>query len=739
MSCPQRVRGSWLLSTLAVASSATLAGAATFTVINTNASGAGSLEQAITSANASPDTDTIEFAIPGGGVPTIVDSLPAITQPVVIDGTTQSGGFVELQNGGGTALNITGSGSTVRGMVLNSSATGIGLGPAAGGNTITGCRIGTDPTGTMVLANQAGVFVQGPSGGGNTISNNLVSGNSPNGINIQGNNTVVTGNVIGLDVTQTQPLGGGTGVLINNGSNNRVGGTAAGEGNVIAGLPGNGVSVTNATAQGNVIQGNRIGTNAANAAGLGNGTGVSVAAVTGAGNVVGGAAAGAGNLIVASASNGVAVLNSANLTIQGNTIGTAALPNVANGIDMAGADSNLLQGNVIAGNGQAGINVRSGADGNTIRGNEISGNGGAGIGVSGGQMDRFTENAIHDNGGLGIDLGVIGVAVNDPLDVDVASGHNDGQNYPVLSTASASAVPWTLNSLATTSFTVEFFASPACDASGNGEGGTFLGATQVMTDAMGDAADTFPLPPEAAGQVITATATAPDGDTSEFSACTGPVPGSTTTTSLQPTTTSTSTTSTTTTSTSTTAPTTSTVSSTTSSSAPTTFTTVTTSTTAPVSTSTTSTSSSVTSSSTSSTTTASSSTTSTTLGDGCASEPLGPTFRSLNCRLAAVLAQVTAASDLGALQPRLQRLLEKAKERKEQAESACLEVDPRSTKKRLKQAIRKLIEVERTLRTRRARKTIPDALREALLAVADGLRLDLRTLRGAVRCPDDAA
>jgi parallel beta-helix repeat protein len=603
MLVPRRRRRVRLLSTLALVSCWTVAGAATLTVVNTNASGAGSLAQAITSANADTALDTIEFAIPGGGVPTIVASLPAVTQPVLIDGTTQGAGFVEIQNGGGVALSITGSGSTVRGLVLNSSGTGISLGAAAAGNTITGCRIGTDPTGTVAVANQVGVFVQSTAGT-NTIVSNLISGNTPTGISIVGDDAVIVGNVIGLDVTQTVALGGSTGVLINAGDDNRVGGTGSGEGNVIAGLGGNRISVQGAAAR-NVIQGNRIGTNAANAAGLGTNVGVSFSSVTGADNALGGADVGAGNLIVAASGSGVSALNSSRLTIRGNTIGTAALPNGANGVDMANADGSLLADNLIGPNGQAGITFRSGADGNTVRGNEITGNGGGGITVSGGQMDRFTENAIHDNTGLGIDLGAIGVAVNDALDADVAPGHNDAQNYPVLSMVDASGVTGTLNSLADTTFTVEFFASPTCDASGNGEGATFLGAVQVMTDASGDADLAFPLPPEAAGLVITATATAPDGDTSEFSACTGAVPATTTTTAQ--TTTTAGATTTTSTTTTTAAPTT-TAPSTTS----TTTSTTTTSTTGTTSSSTSSTaaSSSTTSSSTSSTTTTASTTTS---------------------------------------------------------------------------------------------------------------------------------
>jgi parallel beta-helix repeat protein len=736
MHCPVLLHHIALCALLAVVSTAAFVRAATFSVTNANPSGAGSLAQAITSANVDSTPDMIEFDIAGGGVPTIVASLPAITQPVTIDGTTQTAGFVEVQNGGATALTINGSGSTVMGMVFNSSITGVAFGAAAGGNTITGCRIGTDPTGTAAAANQTGVFVQGPSGGDNAITNNLISGNTQSGINIQGADTVVTGNIIGLDVTGMAKIGGGTGIIINSASGTRVGGTQAGEGNVIAGI-GTGISLQNATVQGTLIQGNRIGTNAANATGLGPSTGIGVASVTGVGNVIGGAQAGAGNLIVAGSSLGMSVVNSSGVTIQGNTIGTAALPNTSHGIDMVGADGNTIEDNTISGNGGAGLNFRSGADDNTIRGNTITGNGGIGIAVSGGQRDRFTENGIHANGSLGIDLGVNGVDVNDPLDADVAPGHNDKQNYPELSPPSSTQVMGTLHSTPSTMFTVEIFGSPSCDASGNGEGETFLGAVDVMTDAAGDADVTLGLPPAAAGKVLTATATAPNGNTSELSACTGPVPGGSTT-STTPTTSTSTTSSSTSTSTSTVATTTappSTLATTTT--LPTSSTTS--STTSTSTTSTASTSSSTSSSSSAPvTTTTRASTTSTTLGDPCVAEPVGPAFRSINCRLAAALAQVSTASDLGSYQDKLRRLLERAKAKKEEAEGLCLEPDLRHAKKRIQQSGRWADKVGRTLRTVRARKTLPPARRTDLLAVADGIRADLRTLGGRVRCPDDA-
>jgi len=76
-----------------VAMSGFWSSAATFTVTNSNASGIGSLRQAILNANATVGANTISFNIPGPGVQTIrpTNELPWITNTMVIDGYTQPG------------------------------------------------------------------------------------------------------------------------------------------------------------------------------------------------------------------------------------------------------------------------------------------------------------------------------------------------------------------------------------------------------------------------------------------------------------------------------------------------------------------------------------------------------------------------------------------------------------------------------------------------------------------------
>ena len=80
-------------------------------------------------------------------------------------------------------------------------------------------------------------------------------------------------------------------------------------------------------------------------------------------------------------------------------------------------------------------------------------------------------------------------------------------------------------------YRIEVFASPTCDSiGGNGEGETLLGSTSVLVDGTGSAAWRVDVSGALNdGDAVTATATAPDGSTSEFSPCvTAGLGGSTT-------------------------------------------------------------------------------------------------------------------------------------------------------------------------------------------------------------------
>ncbi|HXG11885.1 MAG TPA: Calx-beta domain-containing protein, partial [Gemmataceae bacterium] len=200
-------------------------------------------------------------------------------------------------------------------------------------------------------------------------------------------------------------------------------------------------------------------------------------------------------------------INGNNNTIEGCLIGTniagaSGLGNVGAGITINGSNNTIggtqpSQGNTIAFNGGAGVAVNSGT-GNAIRG-----------------------NAIHSNGGLGIDLGPAGVAANDPGDPD--TGANNLQNYPVLTRAfnqdGSTFINLTFNSTPNQTFNIDFYTSPSRDPSGFGEGATPIGSLPVSTNANGDGLlSGVQFTPELpAGIYITATATDAGNNTSEFS------------------------------------------------------------------------------------------------------------------------------------------------------------------------------------------------------------------------------
>jgi len=184
---------------------------------------------------------------------------------------------------------------------------------------------------------------------------------------------------------------------------------------------------------------------------------------------------------------------------------------------------------VSAGNTGAGVSLITGNANNNILQNTIAYNTTDGVVLMAvvGTGNAILTNSIHSNGQLGIDLvgGVEdanGVTANDPLDADASP--NALQNFPVLTSAvttgSSTTVTGFLISAATTPFTIELFANAACDPSGFGEGQTPVSSLAVSTNSNGNRTFTATVTPAVpAGQVLTATATDPANNTSEFSQC----------------------------------------------------------------------------------------------------------------------------------------------------------------------------------------------------------------------------
>jgi hypothetical protein len=531
----------------------------TFTVTTTADSGAGSLRQAILDANANAGNDTIDFNIPGDGVQTIkpATALPDITDTVTIDGYTQPGSspntkvtldnaviLIELDGsdpgfGDSSGVVLNADSCVIKGLVINRMPHHA-IEINSNGNFIQGNFIGTDPSGATALPNGANgvgaiVGLFGPRGSNNNIggptadSRNVISGNIGIGVDLGFTGNVVQGNFIGVNAAASGVLGNsGAGVSIS-GIGNRVGGPLFGARNIISGNN-RGVQVTGSN---HFIEGNYIGTNASGTLAVPNqDEGVNLDGATGV--LIGGLSAVAGsppgNLISGNIGIGLDLANGASGNIiEGNIIGadasaTSSLGNSLAGLSISGSGNfvggtDLGAANVIAFNGTDPV---LGAD--------------QGDGISIGNDPTFVNNSlrgnsIFSNAALGINLqadsdGPFGVTLNDPGDADV--GANNLQNYPTIGSLtlaednSSVTLTGSLESIADTTFHLEFFSSSVADPSGAGEGKTFLGSTDVTTDATGTASYdvTFSLP-STTELVFSATATDPDGNTSEFSPASG--------------------------------------------------------------------------------------------------------------------------------------------------------------------------------------------------------------------------
>lgn len=366
--------------------------AANFVVSSASDAGGGSLRSSILGANANPGLDTISFNISGGGPHTIspISPLPVCTDPVIIDGSTQSGyspatGPRIVLNGAGAGeladgLVLQGGNSTIRALTINQFDNHAIVLALNGGNSIEGNFIGTNSSGTSTAPNGGtGVFVLDSSnntiGGTTTSTRNVISGNDV-GIaiiaveNSSAGNTI-RGNYIGTSAAGTADLGNTNhGIVIQGGPNTTIGGTTAGARNVISGNGGNGVLVTGAISGGTVVQGNYIGTNAAGTAALGNDdSGLNFASAPN--NTIGGTSAGARNVISGNGGDGVVMFSTTGNVIQGNYVGlnaagSAALGNVDAGISLDDSPGTIIGGttaaarNVISGNGEVGTSSGQG-------------------------------------------------------------------------------------------------------------------------------------------------------------------------------------------------------------------------------------------------------------------------------------------------------------------------------------------------------------------------------------------
>ncbi|MHB1555948.1 MAG: beta strand repeat-containing protein [Isosphaeraceae bacterium] len=389
----------------------------------------GSLRYAVNFSDAHPspspsEPNTIAFDIPGGGLQTIaLVATLTITQPVVIDGTTQPGSFTNnssedsppdtpddqetdvasilvqidgslVPGSQAIGLDVQAPGCTIDGLSLTGfSGAAIFLeAPASSGvgSTIRGNLIGVsqfnrrtynpvNPS-TNVAANGVGILIDGPNnliGGASPPDRNIIQGNSGDGVIVYGSQG--TGNAIESNFILDN---GGDGVLLLS-ADNHVGmpGVAglAGAGNLISGNQGDGVHILNALARGNSVVNNEIGTQVGlagllvpilgTAARANSGSGVRIE--NAAANTVGGLVAGAANVLAGNGLDGVTIEGSAGSTIPAIvTLPPSTSP-------LVGQARNVVEGNLIGvnyrnnlvepiPNGRDGVDVAS--PGNTIGG-----------------------------------------------------------------------------------------------------------------------------------------------------------------------------------------------------------------------------------------------------------------------------------------------------------------------------------------------------------------------------------
>ncbi len=484
--------------------------------------------------------DTINFNISASGTVQTINvggtgngALPALTKPMTINGYTEMGAsmntlangdnakiLIELNganagpNADGILLGATSAGSTIEGLAINRfSLNGIEL--QGGGDTIAGNFVGTNPAGTAAEPNQNdGIHISNSNssiiGGTTPAARNIASGNQIDGIHVVGSTgspatgNTIEGNFVGVNAAGTGSVGiktigsaAGTpagnfvfGIEISGGNANTIGGATAAARNVV-GFNVDGIEIDNG-AEGNVIQGNY--------------SGVGADGVTPVGNNM----------------HGIVLRSDDNLSPPLGP-GQANEPAVSGNIIGLNPNSNFSGlGNLVEFNGSAGVAVFGNPPQNNATQAQNSGN-------------SILGNSIFENGRsstttplLGIDLSNQfvypkddGVTPNDSQGHGAVNDPNNFQNFPVLTALTPVSggiqITGTLTQSVSpgTTFRIEFFANNADPLGLPVEGQTFLGATNVTTDATGTASFSVTLNVNLnARQVVTADATNTTADPS---------------------------------------------------------------------------------------------------------------------------------------------------------------------------------------------------------------------------------
>ncbi|TPV35933.1 T9SS type A sorting domain-containing protein [Paucihalobacter ruber] len=385
-----------------------------------------SFRAAIQNANKTSNKDIIAFDISGTApfqIQVVSDVLPPIQQPAVVDGRTQTGytnaPLIEIDGtllgAGYQGIQFTGNahGSEMYGMSIGGfqeqdvSPFNFGFGVLVNfvdNITFQGNYIGLRSDGTTLFTNTGGGILFNNSsnslvGGINPNEGNIISGNFSGGLTFQnGTNNLVQGNFIGTDITATLNRGNRFNVQLINSSNNTIGGAVPEARNIISGgkndqnetFDGTGFSIVGASATGNRILGNYIGTDITGTQSIPNLRGGVLLLFGANNNEIGGINPGDGNLISGNGFYGVYFQGNEDSPvtenfIQGNKIGVDVTGNLAlsNQIGVAlfsGVNNNNFIGglvpgarNIISGNSNTGVAILAGNN-NQIFGNYIGTN-----------------------------------------------------------------------------------------------------------------------------------------------------------------------------------------------------------------------------------------------------------------------------------------------------------------------------------------------------------------------------
>ena len=307
---------------------------------------------------------------------------------------------------GGADNNIVGGTGAGEGNTISSNTSrGVTIdGAGTSGNRVSGNVIGLTTARTQLRPNGDGIGITGGADGAQ-LDHNVIAGNTFWGIYVNGGSAhLIDDNVIGLrgganDPNDNNPAANGNGgVWIND-----VGGNTVGPGNRIAGNQGPGVLVAGENADGNVIKGNVIGLDNGNSAVANSGPGVYILGGPD-DSVVGGAALADGNIIGGNGGAGIHVSGNTTdaTTIRYNFVGTDRSGNVAraNGVEGVrldqGASHAVVRQNLVSGNVNDGIKLETGANGNLVVLNQIGFSVG-GAALPNGASGISLLSAAHDN------------------------------------------------------------------------------------------------------------------------------------------------------------------------------------------------------------------------------------------------------------------------------------------------------------------------------------------------------